>query len=282
VGPFTLPYLRPAIYHVSPGMKFFDCNVMIGQTVVPTPNAILDVRALLGEMDRLEIDQVLFFHYAFTMDQKNEMNRLTQAAARQSNRLVPAWVLSTAVTRRGEKLEDQIDRMLDSGIKAGRVFPDEGPSAGPLCLKPYLLENLYARMDQHHIPLLIPDEFLHGQATRSSPNPEAGYDDIEVICQNFPDLPVVVLEPAYNSQQFLLTVAQRHKNFYFSMPIYGLFRELENTAAVIGADRILFGSNMPVYDPSLGIGMILYADMNDRDKQLISGGNLARLLEAVR
>jgi predicted TIM-barrel fold metal-dependent hydrolase len=260
-------------------MKFFDCNVMIGQTVVPTPNAILDARTLLAEMDRLEIDQALFFHYAFTMDQKNDMNRLTQAAARQSDRLAPVWVLSTVVTRMGEKFEYQIDRMLDSGVKAARVFPDEGPSAGPLSLKPYMLENLYERMSQHHIPLLIPDEYLHGQATLSSPNPEASYDDIEVICRNFPDLPVVVLQPAYNSQQFLLTLAQRHKNFYFSMPIYGLFRD---TAAIIGADRILFGSNMPVYDPSLGIGMLLYADMNDRDKQLISGGNLARLLEAVR
>jgi uncharacterized protein len=263
-------------------MRFFDCNVMIGQTVVPTPNAIPDARTLLAEMDRLQIDQVLFFHYAFTMDQKNDMNRLTLAAARQSDRLVPAWVSSSAVTRMGEKLEDQIDRMLDAGVKAARVFPDEGPSAGPLCLKPFMLENLYARMNQHRIPLLIADEYLHGQATLSSPNPEASYDDIEGICRNFPNLPVVVLQPAYNSQQFLLTLAQRHKNFYFSMPIYGLFRELENTAAIIGADRILFGSNMPVADPSLGIGMILYADMNDGNKQMIAGGNLARLLEAVR
>jgi len=51
---------------------------------------------------------------------------------------------------------------------------------------------------------------------------------------------------------------------------------------MIGADRILFGTNMPVHDPSLGIGMILYADMDDRDKQLIAGGNLTRLLESVR
>lgn len=263
-------------------MKFFDCNVMIGQTVIPTPNAILDVRTLLAEMDRLEIAQALFFHYAFSMDQKNDMNRLTLEAARQSNRLVPTWVLSTALTRMGEKLEDQIGRMLDSGVKAARIFPDEGPSAGPLSLKLYMLENLYAQMNQHRIPLLVPDECLHGQPTLSSQPPGASYDDIESICRSFPDLPVVLLQPPYNAQQVLLTLGQRHRNFYFSMPIYGLFRELENTARMIGADRILFGSNMPVYDPSLGIGMILYADMNDHDKQLTAGGNLTRLLESVR
>ena len=263
-------------------MKFFDCNVMIGEAVVPIPNAILDARTLLAEMDRLDIAQALFFHYAFTMDQKKDINRLTLEAARQSNRLVPTWVLSTAVTRMGEKLEDQVGRMLDSGVKAARIFLDEGPSAGPLILKLYMLEDVYARMNQHRIPLLIPDEYLHAQPTLSSLIPQASYDDIETICRSFPDLPIVLLQPPYNSQQALLTLAQRHKNFYFSMPIYGLFRELENTARMIGADRMLFGSNMPVHDPSLGIGMILYAELNDRDKQLMAGGNLARLLESVQ
>ena len=263
-------------------MKFFDCNVMIGQTVTPLPSGALDVRSLLAEMDRLRIDQTLFFHYAFTMDQKTDMNRLTLAAARESSRLVPTWVLSTVLTRMREKLEDQIDRMLDSGVKAARVFVDEAPQAGPLSLKLYLLESLYARMNQHRVPLLIPDDYLNAQGTPSSSPPVASYEDIENICRSFPDLPVVLLDPHYNSQQAVITLAQRHKNFYFSIPVYGLFRELENTAALIGAERMLFGTDMPVQDPSLGLGMILYAALNDGDKRLIAAGNLTRLLGSVQ
>src|SRR5438034_907697 len=164
-------------------MEFFDCNVMLGQTVTPLPSGALDVRSLLAEMDRLKIEQTLFFHYAFTMDQKTDMNRLTLAAARESSRLIPTWVLSTVLTRMQEKLEDQIDRMLNSGVKVARIFVDEAPQAGPLSLKLYLLESLDARMNQH---------------------------------------------------------------------------------------------------PSLGLGMILYAALNDGDKQLIAAGNLTRLLGSVR
>jgi uncharacterized protein len=263
-------------------MRFFDCNVMIGQTVAPLPHGALDMRSLLAEMDRLRIEKALFFHYAFGMDAKNDMNRLTLAAARQSDRLVPSWVLDIALSRMDEKLEDQVDRMLDAGVKAARIFLDEGPSAGPLSLKIYMLESLYARLNLHRVPLLIPDEYLHGQPTPYSQVPRASYDDIEEICRNFPDLPVVLLQPPYNSQQDVITLAQRHKNFYFSMSIYGLFRELENTGALIGADRILFGTDMPVFDPSLPIGLILYSAMNDRNKELIASENLTRLLEAVR
>ena len=57
---------------------------------------------------------------------------------------------------------------------------------------------------------------------------------------------------------------------------------MENAAALIGADRMLFGTDMPVQDPSLGLGMILYAAMNDRDKQSIAAGNLTRLLGSVQ
>lgn len=263
-------------------MKFFDCNVMIGQTVVPMPSAIPDAKSLLAEMDRLEIEKSLFFHYAFTMDQKNDMNRLTLDAARESGRLVPTWVLATVLTRMHEKLEDQIDRMLDSGVKAARVFVDEAPQAGPLSLKLYLLESLYARMNQHRVPLLIPDDYLNGQGTPSSPPPRADYEDIEDICRTFPELPVVLLDPHYNSQHFVIPLAQRHKNFYFSISAYGLFREMVNTAALIGPDRLLFGTGLPAQDPSLGMGMILYAGMNDSDKEKIAAGNLTRLLESVR
>jgi predicted TIM-barrel fold metal-dependent hydrolase len=265
------------------GMRFFDCNAMIGPTVTPLPGGTLDAGTLLAEMDRLEIERTLFFHYAFDMSEaKKEMNRLTLAAARESPRLIPSWVLETVPTRLGEKLEDQIDRMLEAGIKAARIYPDEGPPAAPLSLKIYLLEKLYDRMNQHRVPLLIPDDCLQSIPTAHSATPQASYDDIHAICQNFPDLPVVILQPTYNSQAQLLLLGQRHRNLHFSIPIYGLFREVENTAKIIGADRMLFGTNVPLFDPSLGMGIILYAALEDRDKALIASGNLERLLESVR
>jgi len=264
-------------------MTFVDCNVMLGQTLIPSPGGALDARSLLAEMDHLGIERTLFSHYAFGEgDMKEEMNRLTLADARQSERLIPTWVLSMAPSKIGEKLEGQVTRLLDAGVRAARFYPDEGGDAEALSLKIFLLEKLLDRMEQHRVPLLIPDEYLHGEATPHSPRPRADYEDIDAICGRFPNLPVVILQPPYNSQPEVIALAQRHKNFYFTIPIYGLFHELENTAAMVGAGRLLFGSNMPVFDGSLGIGMILYAAMDDRDKTLIAGENLKHLLDSVR
>jgi uncharacterized protein len=49
-----------------------------------------------------------------------------------------------------------------------------------------------------------------------------------------------------------------------------------------GAERILYGSFLPVNDPYSAIGMILDADISEAEKALIAGGNARRILGAVR
>jgi predicted TIM-barrel fold metal-dependent hydrolase len=49
-----------------------------------------------------------------------------------------------------------------------------------------------------------------------------------------------------------------------------------------GAERLLFGSFLPVNDPYASIGTILDADISPEEKALIAGGNLRRLVGEVR
>ena len=49
-----------------------------------------------------------------------------------------------------------------------------------------------------------------------------------------------------------------------------------------GAERLLFGSFLPVNDPYASIGMILDADISREEKALIAGGNLRRLTGEVK
>jgi hypothetical protein len=49
-----------------------------------------------------------------------------------------------------------------------------------------------------------------------------------------------------------------------------------------GAERLLWGSFLPVNDPYASIGMVLDADITEGEKKLIAGGNLRRLIAEVR
>lgn len=48
-----------------------------------------------------------------------------------------------------------------------------------------------------------------------------------------------------------------------------------------GAERLLFGSFVPVNDPCAAIGMILDADISEAEKRLVAGENLSRIIAEV-
>ena len=73
--------------------------------------------------------------------------------------------------------------------------------------------------------------------------------------------------------------AQAHPNIYletcstFRTP--GVIEQLVNEA---GADRVLYGSDIPIMDPRAQIGKIITAEISDEAKRQVLGGNASRLL----
>jgi predicted TIM-barrel fold metal-dependent hydrolase len=76
-----------------------------------------------------------------------------------------------------------------------------------------------------------------------------------------------------------IAAAQAHPNVYletcstFRTP--GVIEQLVDEA---GADRVLFGSDVPLMDPRPQIGKIITARISDEAKRQILGGNARRLL----
>lgn len=77
-----------------------------------------------------------------------------------------------------------------------------------------------------------------------------------------------------------IAAAQAHPNIYletcstFRAP--GVIEQLVHEA---GADRVLFGSDVPLMDPRSQLGKIITADISDEAKRLVIGGNAQRLLQ---
>jgi predicted TIM-barrel fold metal-dependent hydrolase len=56
---------------------------------------------------------------------------------------------------------------------------------------------------------------------------------------------------------------------------------IEYTVREFGAGRLIFGSFLPVNDPSVAICMVLDADIDEKEKKLIASENLSRLVDGV-
>jgi uncharacterized protein len=54
---------------------------------------------------------------------------------------------------------------------------------------------------------------------------------------------------------------------------------LEAAVAAVGAERVIFGTDMPFIDPFFGLSKVTGAKLTDEQKELILAGNVMRLLE---
>jgi predicted TIM-barrel fold metal-dependent hydrolase len=76
-----------------------------------------------------------------------------------------------------------------------------------------------------------------------------------------------------------IEVIQSHDNLYLDVATSQLhFGMIERFVREVGADRVLFGSDVPLLDPAAQLGRIAYAKIQEQEKAKILGLNARTLL----
>ncbi len=154
------------------------------------------------------------------------------------------------------------------GLRGVRLFP----KTHKYLLSPWVIGTLCEWCIRHAVPLF----FWHI---------EVDWNHVYVLAKKFPKLNIIV-------------ETQWQKILYHNRNLYSLMESCNNvlletsnfigqdfiTHAVktFGAERLIFGSFLPVNDPFASMGMILDADISDNEKKMISGGNLRQIIKGVR
>jgi predicted TIM-barrel fold metal-dependent hydrolase len=77
-----------------------------------------------------------------------------------------------------------------------------------------------------------------------------------------------------------IEVLKQHGNLYLDTATSKLhIGMIERFVREVGADRVLFGSDMPLLEPAAQLGRIAYAKIKEAEKEKILGLNLKKLLE---
>ena len=100
------------------------------------------------------------------------------------------------------------------------------------------------------------------------------------IAAEFPDATILMGHSQYGYWDEAIACAREHENVYCELTaayaVAGLIKKMVDDG--IG-DKITFGTDLPWFDPMMGIGCIVFADIGDVARRKILRDNAARIFE---
>ena len=103
---------------------------------------------------------------------------------------------------------------------------------------------------------------------------------LENIVSRFPGLKVVLAHPGDGAEYLKRQeVIKKYPNLYLDISGTGLFRwgMLRNAVDVLGAEKVLFGSDFPVCSAGMNLHGALSEHLSDEEFKLVMSGNFRRL-----
>ncbi|MFQ6097867.1 MAG: amidohydrolase family protein [Armatimonadota bacterium] len=245
------------------GVLVIDCHGHIG------PHAGYygpddDVRGIIAAMDLVGVNMLCVNALCALEGDYRAGNEMTAAAVRQHpDRLIGHGCINPNYP---EDMEAELARCFEElGLRIMKFHcgwhgkPADDPAYRPA------VEYAAAR----GLPLLA---HLHDYAGGAK-----GYAE---LAKQFPDMAFLL---AHASEPNAMPTVIEHcgpvENVHFDITGYPMHRQaIENLVNAVGADRVLFGSDIAWLNLPYELGAVLYAKISDEDREKILGLNMARIL----
>ncbi len=246
-----------------PHIPFFDCNCLIGLQASREPEQIWRTEDILAELEYHHIAGALVAHAQAVQYDPAYGNEQVLAECRKSPRLFPCWVVMPHWAGDFPEPDALVKQMKRRGVRAARVYP----KTMNWSLAEYSSRPLLSALEEAGIPLFIP-------YAETSPG------ELHALCLRHPRLPVVATGLSWGTPRQMFPVFQDCPNLHIETSAYQGHRGLKVFAEQFGAERILFGSNLPYTSPGACKATVMYSGLTAGEKRLAAGANLARLLGA--
>jgi len=102
--------------------------------------------------------------------------------------------------------------------------------------------------------------------------------EVSRLVESYSDVKFIVGCFNYGEIEELMGLMRRCENLLAETSGLHLMRGVEKVVSEVGADRVLFGSGMPIQSVGPALAKIREADIDEEDKRLILGENAVRVL----
>lgn len=246
-----------------------DCHTHIVDKghVTVSGSAIIngDEDNLIRKMDRLGIDKIFISSWEGLMTNGVSANETDRKAQEKYRDRIEVYAMCNP------NYQEDLDAVVD-------VYHEKYRFKG---LKPYYSANLYDLLGDRYDRW-----FEYGNRNRLIMLVHAESvtiaEKVDKLSDRYPDIAFLLAHSgaSYPTARANAGLAKKKKNVYCEITYTTLTNGIiEYLVEEAGADKVLFGTDMPMRDPAPQLAWVCYARIPVEDKKKILGGNIQRLLE---
>jgi Predicted metal-dependent hydrolase of the TIM-barrel fold len=248
-------------------IEFFDCNCRVGMRGIINPGSFYNTGDLIKAMENYGISKALVYHSMARESNTVVGNGMLADEIKNHLCLYPVWVVAPHHTGEFPNPDDLWIKLRDNNIKAVRMFPaahEQNYNIGE-----WNCGELFKMLELNRVPLFIGMNQL-------------SWDGLFGLCSSHPELRIVLTDLDYRADRNLYSLLNRFKYLFMETIGYKVHNGIEEICSRFGAERMVFGSGMPIYSGASAVSMVNYARISEKEKRMIAGENLKKLLEGVK
>ena len=216
---------------------------------------------ILAAMDRVGIGGALMYAgWLRTRAPENGNDRLLEELEKGKGRLFGCYAIAPESYGFSVSPDDLVTEMRTKGMKAAVMFPrSNGYAPDEKTMGTY-----YSALEKANIPLIVDGA-------------EMNWYELEEVLSGHPALNVIYVGASWAFAINLIAYMKKYPNLYTDLSSMQANYLIEALVKEFGAERIVFGTGLPMKSPGAARAFIDYAMISDEEKRLIAGENLARL-----
>lgn len=229
---------------------------------------VTDIDETIKEMDRCGIDKMVISHInSISYDFIDGNSSLKKAVDKYPDRIIPFFGIHP---RYFDTAFDEIKRCAgDWGWNGLKLHPE-------FHLYPANCQSVLRVIDAVHaykcrVMIHSGDRYT---GLYSSPHLIAD------VARQFPETPIIMAHMGASDWQEAIELAEIYPNIILdttgTLNYYGI---VEYTVEVLGPERLIWGSDFPLFPFEVGLSKITDSDADDKAKKLILGENIRRIME---
>jgi hypothetical protein len=257
-------------------LRLIDINAYVGKPNQPRFEEWYDTTGdLLAEMDYYRIEKTFITHYTAKQTHPDTGNSELLKFIGDNPRLLPTWTFATS-TGKTSDAPGIIESALRSGARLFRYYPNEYFTA----FSEDAIGDFLEIMEDRRIPLFV--DFSTASEGQFGGQFETDWENLISVCKRYKDLSVITSEFRIRSNRMLFRTLALCDNLKVCTSAIWLYKNIKYIVQEFGKHRLIFGTFMPGFDPSIPVSMLRYAEISDEARTAIGSENIENLLSGVK